>query len=292
MRQGYLTHGGYDVRLTLHVILEFLKGIVTMKWGKLRSPVVGEMDRSKIVVIPLGALEQHGRHLPTLTDTIITTELAERIDSALGDAVLTLPTLWLGASDHHLAFPGTVSFSLETYVRVLCDIVESIIHGGFRKLFFLNGHGGNLVPGIMAINMVKQRHRDIEDLRLVFSSYWELAAAPMRQITEMQTWRLTHACEYETSMVLFLEPELVEMSAARGGTASIDSQYWYPDYSQPGKITPAYLFEEVTTTGAMGRPELASAEKGQKLLDAIAQEIINFLRDFQRWGKIEKGIAA
>jgi len=226
-----------------------------------------------------------------LTDTIVATELAERVDSAMGDAVLILPTLWMGASDHHLAFPGTMSFNLNTYVQVLCEMMESIIHSGFRKLFFLNGHGGNLVPGSMAINLVKQQCREIDDLRIVFSSYWDLAAGPMKQIKEMETWRLTHSCEYETSLILFLEPDLVDMSLAQGGTATVNSEYWCPDYSEPGKIAPAYVFDEVTPTGAMGRPELGTAEKGEKLLDAISQEIINFLRDFQKWGRLEMGIA-
>lgn len=113
----------------------------------------------------------------------------------------------------------------------------------------------------------------------------------MKQIKEMETWRLTHSCEYETSLILFLEPDLVDMSLAQGGTATVNSEYWCPDYSEPGKIAPAYVFDEVTPTGAMGRPELGTAEKGEKLLDAISQEIINFLRDFQKWGRLEMGIA-
>lgn len=262
-----------------------------MQWGELRSPVIGETDKSKIVVIPLAALEQHGQHLPVLTDTMITNALVARINEDLGEAVLTLPTLWLGASDHHLGFPGTMSLHLNTYVQVLCEMIECVIHSGYRKIFFLNGHGGNVTPGAMATNIVKQRHRELDDLWMVFSAYWDLAAAPMKSVQEMESWRLTHACEYETSMVLCLRPDLPEMSVARGGTARLDSEYCFPDYSSPSRVMATYLFDEVTLTGAMGRPDLATAEKGEKLLEVISAEIIRFLRDFQKWGKLERGVA-
>ncbi|MBI3921931.1 MAG: creatininase family protein [Armatimonadetes bacterium] len=263
-----------------------------MKWGELRSPALGSSDKSRIVVIPVAALEQHGQHLPVLTDTFIATELAERVNTALQEEVLVLPTLWLGASDHHLGFPGTMSLHLNTYVEVLCQIMECVIHSGFRKVFFLNGHGGNVVPGAQAINIVRQNHRDLDDLRLVFSAYWDLAGEAIKTVEEMETWRLTHACEYETSMVLFLRPELPEMSVAQGGTATIDSEYYVPDYTRPGIVTAAYVFDEVTQTGAMGRPDLGTPGKGEKLIEAIANEIVNFLRDMKKWGRIERGLAS
>jgi creatinine amidohydrolase len=126
---------------------------------------------------------------------------------------------------------------------------------------------------------------------LVAAAYWDLTGVGVEAVEEMQSWRITHACEFETSMMLFLTPEFAEMSVARGGTARIDSDYYVPDYARPGKITPAYLFEEVTPTGAMGRPDLATSAKGERLLAAIADEIVAFLKDFRRWGTIERGIA-
>src|SRR5579871_3298673 len=86
----------------------------------------------KVVVLPLGSLEQHGHHLPLLTDSMIGAEIARRAEAELGDTALFLPMLWVGASDHHRAFSGTVSVSNAVYVDLLVDMLESLIAAGFR----------------------------------------------------------------------------------------------------------------------------------------------------------------
>ena len=98
---------------------------------------------NKPVIVPIGSLEQHGQHLPLLTDTMINTEICRRADIELGDAALFVPILYAGASDHHLRFPGTISFSLSTYTALLEDIVESLINSGFKRIVLFNSHGGN-----------------------------------------------------------------------------------------------------------------------------------------------------
>src|ERR1700722_14453925 len=89
----------------------------------------------RVVVLPLGSLEQHGHHLPMLTDSLIGGEIARRAEQMLGDDALFLPVLWIGASDHHKAFSGSVSISNSVYVDVLVDIIESLITAGYRKIF-------------------------------------------------------------------------------------------------------------------------------------------------------------
>src|SRR6476620_5749522 len=102
-----------------------------MQLGELTwTAVAGPAGR--VVVLPLGSLEQHGPHLPLLTDTLIGGEIARRAEAELGEAALFLPPLWVGASDHHRRFRGTVSLGNELYVRVLVDLLESLIGSGFR----------------------------------------------------------------------------------------------------------------------------------------------------------------
>src|SRR4051812_33746111 len=112
-------------------------------------------NTDKVIVAPLGSLEQHGHHLPMLTDTMIVSEVARRAEAVLGEEALFLPTLWIGASDHHRAMPGTVSIGNNHYVSVLEDMLESLIGGGFRRIFLLNGHGGNITPGRQALYNVQ-----------------------------------------------------------------------------------------------------------------------------------------
>ncbi|MEO2045830.1 MAG: creatininase family protein [Pirellulales bacterium] len=91
--------------------------------------------------------EQHGHHLPLLTDTYLVTEVAERVEQTLLDKVLLTPTLWLGASDHHLDFPGTISVPNTFYVEMIKNMVRCFVKAGFRRVLLLNGHGGNIAPG-------------------------------------------------------------------------------------------------------------------------------------------------
>ncbi len=246
-----------------------------------------ECNADKVVVLPLGSLEQHGHHLPMLTDTMIGAEIARRAELELGSEALFLPTLWIGASDHHQAYPGTVSISNTVYVDVLIDIIESLITAGFRRVFLLNAHGGNITPGRMAIYDVQLRHRDLPDLYLAFSSWWTISADQIAAIETLDQKIVTHACELETSMILLLRPELVDLSAARGTNIPFDSAFYTPDFSAASRVDIPRTFDQLSITGAFGHPERATADKGERLFNAAAEQVVQFVREFRCWNEIE-----
>jgi creatinine amidohydrolase len=245
-----------------------------------------ERDQHKVVVVPLGSLEQHGHHLPMLTDTMIISEIARRAELEIGDEARFLPAFWLGASHHHLAFPGTVSLANNLYVAVIEDVLESLIAGGFRRIFLLNGHGGNITPGRQALYNVQLRHRDTPDLYLAFSSWWAIAADQVAGIPGLQSPVVTHACEQETSMILRLRPELVDMESAKGTNIPFESAFYVPDFSAASRVDVPRAFDQLSQTGAFGRPELASPEKGESLFSAAAGEVLRFIREFAAWSPI------
>ena len=107
---------------------------------------VEAFDRSAVVVVPTGSHEQHGPHMPLATDAILATAVAEAVEALLPGKVVLTPTLWLGASGHHMAFPGTITASFEAYDAALRSVVDSMMAHGFTKFFVLNGHGGNNEP--------------------------------------------------------------------------------------------------------------------------------------------------
>ena len=248
------------------------------------NEVGGLTDR--VAVLPLGSFEQHGNHLPLLTDTMICTEIARRIEEKLDDEALFLPTLWLGVSDHHGAFPGTVSLRNETYVRVLADALESLLAGGFRRVFLLNAHGGNITPGRQAIYDVQLRHKDEPDLWLAFGSWMTIAAERIAALEEVKQEHVSHACEQETSMILGLRPELVRMEAARGANIPFESAFYCPDFSGPSRVDVPRTFDQLSETGALGHPETATAEKGEALFEAAAMEVATFVRELADWPEI------
>ncbi len=252
-----------------------------MRYGDCRWVDIDAMDKDRVVVVcPLAALEQHGHHLPLLTDTYLASEVAERVETCLPDEVVLTPTLWLGASDHHLDFPGTISVPNTLYVDLIKNLARSLVSAGFRRILLLNGHGGNIAPGTVAITELANECEEVGDLLLAFSSYWELAGFSS-ETTSLETPMVSHACEYETSMMLVVNGETVHMDEARAGDPVIDSPSYHSELG--GRVTVAGRFNRLTPTGAMGKPELATPEKGEELLERATSEVSEFIREFLGW---------
>ena len=259
-----------------------------MQYGELKSTEIPE-HTDRVVVVPLGALEQHGWHLPVLTDTMNLDEIVRRAEADLGDEAIFLPTLWAGASDHHLAFPGAISFSNDTYMLMLIDVLESLIGSGFRRILLLNGHGGNRAPAQMALYEVVMRHRERRDLWLVTAAWWDLVSQQIADMPELVQTRVQHACEIETSMVLRLRPELVRLDQAKGTRVPFESAFYSPDGERPNKVVVLRPLDHVTESGAFGRPETATVEKGERLFDMAAEQVVACVQDIAVWQTFEPG---
>ena len=248
-----------------------------MLYGDLRWIDVELMEKDdKVVVCPLASLEQHGHHLPLLTDTYLATAVAERVHAAHRDSMLLLPTMWLGASDHHLDFPGTISISNEDYANIIRSLTASLVSAGFWKILFLNGHGGNVAPGEVAITQMADDSQECNEAYIVLASYWTVAAESLADAKHSMTQpTLSHACEYETSMMLHVQKHLVAMEAAVG--------YGQSDPPTPPGVRVAGRFNMKSETGALGTPELATAEKGESLLDAIVGDVSALVEQMTDW---------
>ena len=251
---------------------------------KMTWPEVKELDFSRLVVLlPLGSFEQHGHHLPLTTDTRIVTAIAEASEAGRPDRVLLLPTLWPGHSTHHLIFPGTLNIEQMNYVRMIIDLCGSMIGMGGRKLFLLNGHGGNDVPVRAALREVKTKFPAVAGLHTVFASYWSLAAQTIKEVRESDLGGVSHACEMETSLMLHLCPKEVRMDRARPDGPQHPSPYRKADMQAAKPVYMVNEFHELSTTGAIGRPDLATAEKGKRFLDGIVRDVTSFIDDFLTW---------
>jgi creatinine amidohydrolase len=234
----------------------------------------------RVVVLPLGSLEQHGHHLPLLTDTINLAEIVRRAEAALSETALFLPMLWVGASDHHLHFPGTVSLHNVTYTKMLEEILEGLLGHGFRRILLLNGHGGNSAPGSEALYQVQMRHRDERDMWLVLATWFALAAPEIAGIEALEQKAVSHACELETSMILYLRPELVRLDAARGAHTPFPSRFY-------SRVTVRRPFEHTTATGALGHPERATSEKGENLFQVAVEQVVACVREIAAWPPLD-----
>lgn len=253
-----------------------------MQLGERNWRQVGEVT-GRVVVVPLGSLEQHGHHLPLLTDSMIGGEIARRAEAELGDEALFLPTLWLGASDHHRSFPGTVSVSTTIYTRVLYELVDSLIGSGFRRIFLLNAHAGNTNPARLALTELQIRYRqEMPDLYLAFVSWFDLARAEVAALPGLSQTQVSHACEWETSAILATRPELV--ADDRPSTRrTFESAFWCPDFRKSSRVDIARTLEQSSPNGALGYPERATAEQGEAILTTATREVVAFIREFATW---------
>src|SRR6516162_6934528 len=114
-----------------------------MKFHELTWPLLRQVLRDRVVVLaPIAACEQHSRHLPTFTDTILVTAVADGTEQRMPNQILLLPTLWFGASSHHLPFGATLSAEVDTHILILCELLKCVLEQGHQRLLVLNGHGG------------------------------------------------------------------------------------------------------------------------------------------------------
>jgi creatinine amidohydrolase len=241
---------------------------------ELAWPAVSALSKDTPVVIPIAAVEQHGHHLPVFTDSLLLGEVVRRSKPALKDHVLFAPLLWLGNSDHHMDFSGTLSAAPRTYLDVLNGLAENFLRHGFRRLVFLNGHGGNDVPGRQAVFELRQRHRGRDDLLLLLATYWSLGSRPWESDPTIQQREMGHACEWETSMILRLDPKLVG-----------DHRNAAPVEFGQG-FTPAHrgwVTQDRTVPGHIGSPHLASAEKGETLFQVFSTDVTALLERVIAW---------
>lgn len=244
-------------------------------------PEVKSLDFTKLIVIfPTGSFEQHGPHLPFTTDSDIVSAIAEELEQTMTDRVLLVPTLWPGHSTHHMHFAGTLDVPQMVYIQLVTEIGKSLSSMGAKKVFVLNGHGGNDTPIRAALRELKTA---VPQTRFVFASYWSLSAKTLRDVRESELGGMGHACEMETSIMLHLHPDRVKFDrAVRDGLPHTDP-YRKADMQHARPVFFVNEFHEVTKSGVMGHPDLASAEKGKRFLDGIVVEVSAFVEHFLTW---------
>lgn len=258
-----------------------------MLWHEKSWPDILKLDRNIPVMVPLGSCEQHGHHMPLITDTLQVGAIAEAVEKAIPSKVLALPPLWLGCSHHHLDFAGTVSVNPTTYAAMIKDIVRSILKPGFRRIFFLNGHGGNDSPATHALTELITEDEDADDAYLMFASWWVLSRDKLKAETiGMDTPVLSHACEYETSFVMALRPDLVDKSRIGEPQPWLARPWMKQEWS--GLVKGFRRFHRMTGTGPLGDPKTASADKGKAIQEGVVQQVVDFIEDFATWPDMPK----
>ncbi|AQT79506.1 amidase [Mycolicibacterium litorale] len=231
------------------------------RWEELNSIQIAQRlaaDPDTVALIPVGATEQHGPHLPVGTDTIMATAVA---DAAAGEVGLVLPALSFGASFFHgTELAGTVAFPGEETAAAAVRIAQACVDSGVRRIMFVNGHVGNAAPLWLACDQFRRLH---PDRRVGVMQWWDLTADIARRATEDAVdW---HANAAETSLMLVVRPELVDTEAMR-------------DADDPDRTAGSvfrYPVQQVSSNGVTGYPSRASKSLGLELW----QDVVAAARD-------------
>jgi creatinine amidohydrolase len=236
-----------------------------MKLAHLTWQDVRDVSRETLVVVPTGSMEQHGPHLPLITDSLLVTAVVEGAEKNIADWMLMTPTVWLGCSYHHMPFPGTVSASFEGYEQAVWDLLSSLTEHGFHKIFLVNGHGGNSSPHDVVLRKWKH-HNPAHTVGSV--DYYKLfPQSLLDQNVRGPLKAVRHACEIETSLMLHLAPELVRLEASRDDGLR-------PEEPVSGVV---WNYDELTEDGGFGYPTLATAELGQVLFESAVEKLTELL---------------
>jgi creatinine amidohydrolase len=232
-----------------------------------------------VAVLPVAAIEQHGPHLPTSVDTALLNGVIAATLPQLGSSrALFLPTQQVGKSDEHLRFPGTLTLKAETLIALWTEIGECVHRAGIKKLVLLNSHGGQ----ISVMDIVARDLRVRLDM-LVFSTNWFTLPLgdEVNALFSPQEHRFgIHGGDIETSMMLFLAPHTVDMRQARDFKSN--SQVRHEKYEILGNGISAKMgwqMQDYNPMGACGNAKIATAEKGQALVNAAAQKLAQLLRE-------------
>lgn len=243
---------------------------------------IAEMpDKENVVIIqPVGAIEQHGLHLPLAVDSAISVGVLGKALSKLDNGIpaYALPCLYYGKSNEHCRFPGTITLSAATLLSVIKEVAESIYQSGFRKLVLMNSHGGQ--PQIMEI-AARDIHQEKQDFTVFSLFTWRVPHIAGELLTAKEKEYGIHAGDAETSIMLSLLPEQVKMERA-----VTEYPQGLPEdslLSMEGKLPFAWLTKELSKSGVMGDAKAATKEKGDRILESVADGWVKVIKDVYRF---------
>lgn len=230
-----------------------------------------------VILVPVGAVEQHGTHLPVGTDAIIAEHVA-RTAAERSDRALAVPALPYGYSPHHGGVPGTLTLSSETYLGVVTDILGSLVDEGFEQIAVLNGHGGNR----SLLKTAVSDFRDDRNVSVAVISYWDLVADDVASLRDSPSGGVSHGGELETSLVLYLRDDLVGDDRDDFVRDNCEG-YRRTDLFGSGAVYYPQHFDEMTASGVSGHPSAASREKGERVFERSVEALVDFVESYTDW---------
>lgn len=255
------------------------------RYEKLTWPEINDaIDLGKVCVIPCGAVEQHGAHLPLDVDIVCPTGIARGVGTLIPDKLLVLPTVSYGYTGHVMDFPGTINQHYPHFIDHVLDITKSLAYHGFKKIVLLNGHGSNM-PNL---DLVARRTNIETDAECILTAWWSLLTVDKAFLPKWRESKFpggcSHACELETSLYLYLDRDHVRQDQIKSGVISFNeegSPFNWVDLFAAGPAPLISWTSSYSETGVLGDAEKASPEKGREAYEEAVKQLSRFIAWFK-----------
>ena len=254
------------------------------RYEKLTWPEINEaIEQNQVCIVPCGAVEQHGEHLPLDVDLMCPGGIARGCAGAITDQVLVLPTIQYGYTGHVMDFPGTINTHYETFIKQVLDVTKSLAYHGFKKVILLNGHGSNM-PNL---DLAARRHNLETDGECILAAWWHLLTVDPGFLPK---WRdgvfpgsCAHACELETSLYLYLDEDGVRKDRIKNHISNLNdgNPYIWGDLFGKGAGALTSWTSSYSAKGVIGQPELATKEKGEQVFNEAVKQLCGLVEFFR-----------
>jgi creatinine amidohydrolase len=245
-------------------------------WPEIRDAVA----QNRVALLPVGTIEQHGPHLPLVTDVLTAGEISRVAVERAPEQAILLPPVYYSFNEHHMDFPGTIAIQGETVIGYVTDIGVSLARHGFRKILLVNGHGSNVPFLDIAARNITNRTEAI----CAMVSWWTLIPkSVMSKLRESEyPGGMAHGCELETSVLLHLRPDLVQFEKAQRDIHFASSEFFYWDLERPSPIVFQEWFSRYSKSGTVGDPTKATKTKGEEFVNAVVDRMIGLIGEFRK----------
>lgn len=257
----------------------------TWRYDHLTWPEMNEAlarDPQPVVLIPFGAVEDHGPHLPLSTDNDILAGILNEVGHRANGDILILPTIPFGLDEHHMDFPGTIAVDIETCLAYVSQVAISVARHGFKHILIVNGHGSNhSIADLAARQCVIKTGAKCGAVSPNAAIDASLCADVLEKGRRGGPGSVSHACEYETAMMLHLQPDLVQMDQAERDIGQPAGKYFSWDRGRPSPIMWQDWWSRISRTGIAGDASVATAEFGHELWEVTVERFIELCREFR-----------
>lgn len=249
-----------------------------LTWPEMREAIA----RQPVVLLPFGSVEDHGPHLPLNTDNVIVAAVCLEAARRAPEEMLVMPLVAYGLDEHHMDFPGTVSVDMRTLIGYVADVAASPARHGFTHILIVNGHGSNASIADLAARRVVLETSIICGAMSPNAAIDPTLAEPtFSQMRRSGPGGVAHAGEYETAMMLYLRPDLVQMDKAVREVGQIRLTYFNWDHPEPSVLAWQDWWSRMSESGVCGDPTVATAEFGRALFETTVENFIRFVREFR-----------